>query len=165
MLIYIIHDEGQEKLADVCEYALRTHSPTTVTRRINTISNADIPLSNGDLEEQWFLCCRAEVLFLDSPLLLLDYIHPNKSVFKIARYEVYNSPITMWNSNKFANLTSEDIDNRQTDWSTRTGDFPNNWACLAAHTSPKAIIYHQAMNQLYAAIWDGYTSGMISPGE
>ena len=153
MLINIIYAIGQEKLADVCEYSFRNLSPTISARRIN-IAHANVVLNDPD--HQWFLCCSAKVLFLHSPLCLMEYTQPNKSVYKIAGYEIPDSPITLWNGNYEPNITLNQINNRQTNWSNKTGDIAKEWACCFSHVSPKAIIFQEIVDFDYAELWSGY---------
>lgn len=148
MLANILYYVGQERLADVCEYSLHNQSPTIVVRRIN---RAQIETTLNGSDNQWFLCCSADVLFLDNPLLLLDYINDNKYVYKVAGYEVSNSPITLWNN---IDITPGLIDDSATNWTTC--DLPREWACHCPHPSPKAIIYQLNMHPDHAELWDNY---------
>lgn len=149
MLVNIFYIAGQEHLTDVCEYALHNQSPTIVVRRVR--SQAKIL---NDPDNQWFLCCSANVLFLNSPLLLWDYASPNKSVCRIFGYEVYNSPITLWNGENVLRITQQIINNQQIDWSNKTVNIPIDWACSSTCPSPKAIIFEENMD--YAELWHNY---------
>jgi hypothetical protein len=148
VLANILYHVGQERLADVCEYSLRNQSPTIVVRRI--IRTQIGTVLNGS-DSQWFLCCSASVLFLDNPLLLLDYINDNKYVYKIAGFTVSNSPITLWNN---VDITPGLIDDEKTIWATC--DLPQEWACSCPHPSPKGIIYQADMHPDHLELWNNY---------
>lgn len=148
MLINIIYEVGQEHLADVCEYSLRIQSPTVVVRRINKTSTS---MMLNDVDEPWFLCCHAQVLFLLNPLLLMDRAHPSKDVYKISDYALAESPITLWN-NSINRITLGCF--RLADWVI--GDISTTWACSCPHPSPKAIIYHTDMHPDHVELWNNY---------
>jgi len=158
VLINILYDSGQEQLANVCEYSLHHQSPTIVIRRIN---RSQINTILNDQDNQWFLCCSAKVLFLNSPLLLFEYAHPHKSVCRIYKHPVADSPITLWNGTHATRLTLREASDKQTDWTNKTGEIPREWACYSQHASPKAIIFKEIMDPGYTVIWNDYEEETI----
>lgn len=154
MLIYIIYEAGEEYLVDVCGYSILTQSPTAIIKPVN---NTQIILNDRD--QEWFLCCSPTLLFLNSPLLLLEYTNTTKTVFKIRGHTIASSPLTLWDTRKNPRLTIQKIKNGVY-LSRETGDLSQEWASKNYCKSPKAIVFHHSMPDVYIEMWNSYADDL-----
>ena len=169
MLTYILYEQKYKQFADVCAYSLKHHSPTTSTEFINqdTLPLAPdkiifAPLLLASDRDDWFLCCHAKLVFLYNPLILLEYAHPYRTVFKITRFDVFNSPISLWNGENVC-LNVETINNTDRQslidnlWAMGVGNISNDWAGTIECSNPKAILFDDIIEDcVYTDIWLGY---------
>ncbi len=169
MLTYILYESAHRRFADVCAYSLRHHSPTALTKLIDTealrlqdTKQKFAPLLLAASHNDWFLCCRAELVFLQNPMELLEYAHPNKTVFKITRFGVFDSPILLWNGQHNVCFDADTINYADEQalldntWANEIGDLPDDWAGSSDHDNPKAILFGEIPTGRYTDIWNGY---------
>lgn len=169
MLTYILHD-SQARFASICAYSLKYHAPTTPIKLID-ISTLNLlpekqkfaPLLLARSHNDWFLCCYASILFLDSVQDLLDYTHPHKAALKVARFELFDSPIQLWNGEQGIQLDVETINQTNDDellnimLSKGIGEIPNTWVNSPDCACPHAILFADAIAEgKYTDIWLGY---------
>ena len=166
-MIYILYESVHRRFADVCAYSLRYHSPTAIielidlrTLQLQTEKLKFAPLLLAANHDDWFFCCQAKLVFLHNPLELFEYIHPNKTVFKITRFSVFESPILLWNGQQDIRFDADTIncaDERTLlDDTWKIGDLPNDWAGSSDHDNPMAIIFDEVPFGRYTDIWNGY---------
>lgn len=168
MLIYILHGPENKQFANVCSYSLNRHSPTALIKLIDQdklLLDSDkmqfAPLLLASTHNDWFMFCRAELLFLYSPFILLEYTHPSRTVLKIARFNVFDSPILLWNGKDNIYHDAEIINSTdpQTliDEQNAVGNIPDDWVSTSKCPNPKAILFDGAVEgSEYTNIWTSY---------
>lgn len=155
MIIYIIYKAEEESLARACRYSILHHAPTLTIRQVHE----NTPVVKYP-EKTWIVCCSPRILFVDSPLLLLEYVHPRKIVLKVHGYTLDESPLTVWNSCqipdtdvyrlRYGNFTSEQI-----------GNLPEEWASKNHHKYAKALLFSDSLPPEFLDLWNGYADGQI----
>jgi hypothetical protein len=151
VLIYILYDQEDIQFANVCGFSLERHSPTALIKFVDKkklLLNPDkiqfAPLLLASTHNDWFMYCQAKLLFLYSPFILLEYTHPNKTVLKVSRFDVFDSPILLWNGEGHDYHDAETINNadiQELNNQCAVGNIPNDWVGTTQCPNPKAILF------------------------
>jgi hypothetical protein len=164
VLAYILHD-GQEQHIDVCAYSLRYHTPTVTIKTINITTLGLSPEKQKytplllTQPQDWFLCCHASLLFLEDVQNLLEFTHPLKMALKISRYQLFDSPLQLWNGSITTQLNADTI-NLTDDINIVSsiigiGEIPDIWVHSPDCAYPRTIPFDN-IDGKYTDIWAGY---------